>query len=336
MASYRAFHFAEIKGTLKPTERTLQEPGPGQVLLKVLACGCCHSDLYVSFGIMNAKLPRVPGHEVVGIVQKVGDGVKRPAVGQTVGVGWHGGHCFTCTNCRRGDFILCSQLRITGFAHDGGYAEYMISPAEACALVPEGMDPEQAAPLMCAGVTVFNALRKSGAVAGDVVAVHSLGGLGHLAIQFARKMGFVTVAISGSADKEKLAKELGAHYFIDLSKQKVAEELQKHGGAKVILCCGSNADAMSEAQFGLGSNGNMVILGVDMHPVKVEGNFLLNQRRRVSGHPSGFAQDSEETLRFAHLFGVKSQNELFEFKDTQQAFERAQSGKAKFRVVIKH
>jgi len=335
MATYRAFHFAELKGPLLPTERTLKEPGEGQVLIKVKACGCCHSDLFVSFGIFNAKLPRVPGHEVVGVVEKVGLGVKRPAAGQTVGVGWHGGHCFVCENCRRGDFILCEKLKVTGFEHDGGYGEYMISPAEACAVVPDGMDPLQVAPMMCAGLTVFNALRRSGAVAGDLVAIHSLGGLGHLAVQFSRKMGFVTVAITSSAEKEKLAMELGAHYYINLSKQKVAEELQKLGGAKVILCCGSNADAMSEAHFGLGSNGNMVILGVDVHPVKIDGNFLLNQRRRVSGHPSGWAKDSEDTLRFAHLFGVKSYNEIFDFKDTQKAYAHAQSGKAKFRVVLK-
>jgi D-arabinose 1-dehydrogenase-like Zn-dependent alcohol dehydrogenase len=314
-----------------------QQPVPGkkEVLVKVSACGICHSDVFVREGLFpGISYPRIPGHEIVGVIEKTGEGVSAWKSGDTVGVGWHGGHCFECDACRSGDFILCSNSRVTGISFDGGYAEYMVSPEEALARVPEGMSPAHSAPLLCAGVTTFNALRHSGARAGDLVAIQGIGGLGHLGVQFASKMGFHTVALSSGKEKESLAHSLGAHEYIDLSSKDAASTLSRMGGAKVILATAPSSDLASRLVDSLAPNGNMILVGVDSNPLSISPLQLIGGRKRITGWPSGHAKDSEETLHFAHQSGVRSMVETYPLEEAESAYQVMMSNKARFRVVL--
>jgi D-arabinose 1-dehydrogenase-like Zn-dependent alcohol dehydrogenase len=316
-------------------EREIPQPQAGWVRIKVQACGICHSDSLVKEGHWpGLQYPRVPGHEVSGVVDAVGAGVAQWKPGQRVGVGWHGGHCGHCDACRSGDFFGCqAALQITGISFDGGYADYMVAPAIALALMPDGLSPVEAAPLMCAGITTYNALRNSHARPGDVVAVLGLGGLGHLGVQYAVKMGFKTVGIARGRDKEPLARKLGAHHYIDSQAQDPAAELLKLGGAKVILATVTNGDAMSAVQGGLGVNGTLVVIGA-APSMQVSPLLLIGGRRSVKGWYSGTAIDSQDTLAFSVLTGVRSMNEVYPLERVAEAYERMTSGKARFRVVL--
>lgn len=312
------------------------KPGKKEVLLKVEACGICHSDAFVKDGTFpGIEYPRVPGHEVVGIVQEIGEEVKMWKKGQRVGVGWHGGHCFECEPCRRGDFINCQNAKISGISYDGGYAEYMTAPKEAIATVPEELSSADAAPLLCAGITVYNALRNSGIRAGDVVAVQGIGGLGHLAVQYASKMGMRTVAISTSDDKKDLAMELGAHHFINTGNQDASEELQKLGGARLILATAPHSDAISSVVDGLGIDGKLLMVAATGEPIEVSPMQLLMGRKSAAGWPSGTAMDSEDTLNFSAMTGTKPMIEEYPLDKVNEAFERMMNNKARFRVVLK-
>ena len=316
-------------------ERPVPEPARGQVRIAVEACGICHSDAFVREGTFpGLTYPRVPGHEVAGRIDAVGEGVTAWRPGQRVGVGWHGGHCGVCEPCRSGDFLACVRGLICGFSYDGGYAEFMVAPQEALAAVPDGIDAAAAAPLLCAGVTTFNSLRHAGAGPGDLVAVQGIGGLGHLGIQYARKMGFRTAALSRGADKRALALELGAHEYVDQETGDAAAELQKLGGARVILATAPNAQLMSRLVGGLGRNGTLLVIGAAAEPIQVSPFQLIGARRRVLGWPSGTAKDSEETLAFSLLNGVASRNEPFPIDRVNEAYERMLSNRARFRVVL--
>jgi len=321
-------------GPLEVVTRQVPEPGAGQVRVRVQACGVCHSDAITMYGIFPIEYPRVPGHEIVGVVDAVGEGVTQWKPGQRVGIGWYGGHCGKCEPCRRGDHICCQILQIPGISYDGGYADYVVAPAMAVAAVPDSLAGADAGPLLCAGITTFNAIRNSGARPPDVVAILGLGGLGHLGVQYAAKMGYTTVAIARGADKEKFAHELGAHYYIDNAAQDVSAELQKLGGAKTIIATVTDADAMSNAIGGLGHQGELLILGVPGDPLKVPAIPLVMQKRAVAGWPSGTSIDSEDTLKFSSLFGVKALIEKYPLEKAPEAFERMMSGKARFRVVL--
>lgn len=311
------------------------EPEEDEILIRVQACGICHSDAFVKEGLFpGIEYPRVPGHEVVGIVEETGKNVTEWEKGQRVGVGWHGGHCFTCDACRKGDFINCSNGKICGISYNGGYAEYMTAPKEAIAAIPEELSSEEAAPLLCAGITTFNALRNSGAKPGDLVAVQGIGGLGHLAIQYAVKMGFRTVAISGSNNKEDLAKELGAHIFINAGKHDPSDELQQLGGARVILATAPNSEAISALTGGLGLEGNLLIVAALGDAVEVSPLSLIMGRKRVSGWPSGTAKDSEETLQFSALTGAKTMIETYPLEQVNEAYSHMINNKARFRTVL--
>ena len=336
MAKMLAVQVARANGPLEVIEREISEPGAGQVRVKVEACGICHSDSFTKQGVWpGLQYPRVPGHEVAGIIDAIGAGVAGWTKGQRVGIGWHGGHCGYCDSCRRGDFVTCQvALQIPGIAYDGGYAEYMIAPAVALALIPDGISAVEAAPLMCAGVTTFNPLRNSGAQPGSLVAILGVGGLGHLGIQFAAKMGFKTVAIARGTDKEPLARQLGASHYIDSKTQDPAAELQKLGGAKVVLATVTNGDAMSATLGGLGVNGKLIILGAAAEPLQVPGIPLLMGRRSILGWPSGSSIDSQDTLVFSALTGVRSMNEIFPLERAGEAYEHMMSGKARFRAVL--
>ena len=316
-------------------EREIPQPQAGWVRIKVQACGICHSDSLVKEGHWpGLQYPRVPGHEVSGVVDAVGAGVAQWKPGQRVGVGWHGGHCGHCDACRSGDFFGCqAALQITGISFDGGYADYMVAPAIALALMPDGLSPVEAAPLMCAGITTYNALRNSHARPGDVVAVLGLGGLGHLGVQYAVKMGFKTAGIARGQDKGPLARKLGAHHYIDSQAQDPAAELLKLGGAKVILATVTNGDAMSAVQGGLGVNGTLVVIGA-APSMQVSPLLLIGGRRSVKGWYSGTAIDSQDTLAFSVLAGVRSMNEVYSLERVAEAYERMASGKARFRVVL--
>jgi D-arabinose 1-dehydrogenase-like Zn-dependent alcohol dehydrogenase len=299
------------------------------------ACGICHSDSLAKEGHWpGVTYPRVPGHEVAGSIDALGSQVQGWERGQRVGVGWYGGHCGYCESCRRGDFVTCRRGLVTGIAFDGGYAEYMLAPAQALALVPQEISSVEAAPLLCAGITTYNSLRHSGARAGDLVAILGLGGLGHLGVQFAARMGFKTVAIARGRDKEALARQLGARHYIDSQAQSPAEELARLGGAKVVLATVTNGKAMSATLGGLGIDGKLVILGAAIDPLAVNGLQLLGGRRSIAGWPSGTAIDSEDTLLFSALSGVRSMNEVFPLERAAEAYERMMSGKARFRVVL--
>jgi D-arabinose 1-dehydrogenase-like Zn-dependent alcohol dehydrogenase len=315
-------------------ERPTPQPGPGTVRIKVHACGICHSDSVTKEGqFQGIQYPRVPGHEVAGVIDAVGSGVNGWQLGQTVGVGWNGGYCGTCDPCRRGDFFACVRGQVTGISFDGGYAEYLIAPASAVALMPEGLPPVEAAPLMCAGLTTFNALRNSGARPGDLVAVLGLGGLGHLGVQYASKMGFHTVGIARGSDKDPLARQLGAAHYIDSQAGDPAAELQKLGGAKVILATVTSGDAMSAVQGGLAVNGTFMVLGA-AGPMQVSPMFLLTGCRSVKGWYSGTSIDSQDTLAFSLRAGVRPMTEVYPLARVSEAYERMMSGKARFRVVM--
>ena len=334
MPKMRAAQVARPSGPFEIVEREIPQPGAGMVRIKVQACGICHSDSLVKEGQWpGLQYPRVPGHEVIGVVDATGAGISQWKPGQRVGVGWHGGHCGHCDSCPRGDFFGCQTgLQITGISFDGGYADYMVAPAMALALVPEDLSAVEAAPLMCAGITTYNALRHSGARPGEVVAVLGLGGLGHLGVQYAVKMGFKTVGIARGPDKEPLARKLGAQHYIDSKAQDPAAELLKLGGARVILATVTNGEAMSAVQGGLGINGTLMVIGA-AEPFQVSPLALISGRRSVKGWYSGTAIDSQETLAFSVLTGVRSMNEVFPLERAAEGYERMMSGKARFRVV---
>jgi D-arabinose 1-dehydrogenase-like Zn-dependent alcohol dehydrogenase len=339
MPSMRAIQVSKAGAPLELVERPIPEPRAGAVRVKVDACGVCHSDAYVKEGLFpGLKLPRIPGHEIVGVVDAVGPGVTGWSVGQKVGVGWNGGSCGVCDPCRRGNFFACRTTTpvtgpITGITHDGGFADYTIAAASALARLPDGIDPVEAAPLLCAGLTTFNALRNSPARAGDLVAVLGLGGLGHLGVQFAAKMGFKTVAIARGKDKEPLAKKLGAWRYLDSEASDPAAELGKLGGARVILATVTNGDAMSAVMGGLGPNGSFIIAGAPQ-TMTISPGLLIAGRRSIDGWYSGVSIDSEDTLDFSVLTGVRAMNEVYPLEKANEAYERMMSGKARFRVVL--
>jgi D-arabinose 1-dehydrogenase-like Zn-dependent alcohol dehydrogenase len=316
-------------------ERKIPEPTPGQVRIKVQACGICHSDSLTKEGYWpGIQYPRVPGHEVAGIVDKVGDGVSEWKKGQRVGVGWHGGHDNTCRECRRGDFRNCQNLKIPGISYDGGYQQYMVAPAEALVPIPESLSDIEAAPLLCAGITTYNALRHSGALPGDLVAVQGIGGLGHLGIQFANKFGYKVVAIGRGSENAALAKKLGASVYIDSAAANAAEALQKLGGAQVILATAPSSKAMSELFDGLGPNGKLMVVGAAPEPIEVTPLQLINGSRSLQGWASGTPADIEDTLRFSELTGVRPMIETFPLEKAAEAYARMMSGKAQFRAVL--
>jgi D-arabinose 1-dehydrogenase-like Zn-dependent alcohol dehydrogenase len=326
----------EAKGPFELVEREVPEAGSGQVRIKVQACGVCHSDAVTKEGLMpGIRYPRAPGHEVAGVVDAIGPGVEGWSAGQRAGVGWHGGHCGHCNSCRRGDFVTCQvAFQVPGINYDGGYAEYLIAPAGALARIPDQLSPAEAAPLMCAGVTTYNSLRNSGARAGDLVAVQGIGGLGHLGVQFAARMGFEAVAIARGKDKEPLARELGACHYIDSDAQDPAAELLRLGGARIILATGTSGKAMSALIGGLGVNGRLIAVGVPADPVEAPVFPLIMGRRSISGWPSGSSIDTQDTLAFSALTGVRSRNETFPLERAPEGYDRMMSGKARFRVVL--
>jgi alcohol dehydrogenase, propanol-preferring len=316
----------------------LEKPTPGkkEVLIRVEACGICHSDAFVKDGTFpGIEYPRVPGHEVVGIVEEVGQEVNMWKKGQRVGVGWHGGHCFECDPCRKGDFINCENAKVSGLSYDGGYAEYMTAPQEAVAAIPEELSSAEAAPLLCAGITVFNALRNSGITPGDLVAVQGIGGLGHLAVQYAVKMGMRTVAISHSDSKRNLAKELGAQHFINTHQEDPAKALQNLGGAKLILATAPVSKAITAVVDGLGIDGKLLSVAATGEPIEVSPLQLLMGRKSVAGWPSGTAKDSEDTLKFSALTTTLPMIEEFPLEKVNEAYDRMIDNKARFRVVLK-
>lgn len=315
-------------------ERETPEPGPGEVRVAVEACGVCHSDAFTREALFpGLELPRVPGHEVAGRVDAVGEGVSRWNVGDRVGVGWHGGHCFHCDRCRRGDFINCANGGITGVTHDGGYATAMVAPWESLARIPDDLDAVAAGPLMCAGVTTFNALRNAPLRAGDLVAVQGIGGLGHLAIQFASRMGCRTVALSRGDDKKELAAELGAHDFIDTKNEDAAEALQKLGGARIILATAPHADAISSVFGGLAERGQLLLVAATGEALELPAmNFLSG--KSVAGWPSGSSIDSEDTLSFAAVHGVEARTETFPLDQADEAYAKMMEGDVRFRAVL--
>jgi len=322
-------------GAFELVEREIPAPGPGEIRIKVQACGVCHSDSVTKEGIFPfITYPRVPGHEVAGLVDEVGPGVTEWKKGERVGTGWHGGHCFTCESCRRGDFVTCRYEQINGVTRDGGYGQYMIARHEAVARMPESLNAAEAGPLLCAGITTFNALRNSGAGPGDLVAVQGIGGLGHLGIQYAAKFGYRTVGIGRGPENGTLAKKLGAVAYIDSKSANAAEELQKLGGAKVIMATAPSAKAMSELVDGLKAGGELLTIGVSGEPLEISLAPLIMGKRRVQGWPSGTAMDSEDTLRFSEMTGVRPMIEKYPLAKVNDAYERMMSGKAEFRVVL--
>jgi D-arabinose 1-dehydrogenase-like Zn-dependent alcohol dehydrogenase len=331
----KAVQISKPGGNFELVDRPIPEPGRGQVRIKVEACGICHSDELVKEGYWpGIQYPRVPGHEIAGRVDKVGADVTQWKTGQRVGVGWHGGHCFMCDPCRRGDFIHCQNEKITAIHFDGGYQEYVVAPAEGVALIPEDLPADDAAPLMCAGITVYNALRNSGARAGDLVAVQGIGGLGHLGIQYARQMGFHTVAIGRGADKEALAKKLGAHVYVDTSAGDPVQGLQKLGGAHVILATAPDSKSMSALVDGLGPDGTLMVIGAGMESLSVTPLQLIPGSKSVRGWASGTARDSQDTLEFSAFSGVRPMIERYPLEKAADAYKQMISGKARFRVVL--
>lgn len=336
MAKMRAVQVSRAGGPLEIVEREIPQPGSGFVRIKVQACGICHSDVVTKDGLFpGIQYPRVPGHEAIGVIDAVGLNIPpRWKTGQRVGVGWNGGYCGYCDNCRRGDFFACqTSSDVTGVTRDGGYAEYLLAPTSALALVPDELGSVDAAPLMCAGVTTYNCLRNSGARPGDVVAVVGIGGLGHLAVQYAAKMGCKVVAIARGKDEEPLARQLGAYYHIDNKTQDPAAELQKLGGAKVVLATVTAAEAMKQALGGLGVYGRMMLIGA-VTSLEVNPLQMLLSNQSVTGWYSGTSIDSEDTLKFSALSGVRSMNEPFPLDRVSEAYDHMMSGKARFRVVL--
>ncbi len=334
MAGMRVAQVSRPRGPFEIVERPIPEPIPGTVRIKVQACGICHSDSIIKEGLLpNIPYPRVPGHEVAGLIDAVGPGVSGWQPGQKVGVGWNGGYCGYCDHCRRGDFFACVRGQVTGLTFDGGYGEYMVAPASAVALMPADLPPMEAAPLMCAGLTTFNALRNSGARPGDVVAVLGLGGLGHLGVQYAAKMGFHTVGIARGKDKKPLAHKLGAAVYIDSQAGDPAAELLKLGGAKVILATATSGEAMSAVQGGLAPNGTLLVIGA-AESMTVSPLVLLSGNRSVKGWYSGTSIDSQDTLAFSMRTGVRPMNEIYPLERVSEGYDRMMSGKARFRVVL--
>jgi D-arabinose 1-dehydrogenase-like Zn-dependent alcohol dehydrogenase len=316
-------------------EREIPSPGPGHVRIKVQACGVCHSDVLTKDGLWpGIEYPRIPGHEVAGIVDEVGEGVSAWKKGQRVGVGWHGGQDNTCRECRRGDFSNCRNVKICGISYDGGYQQYMIAPVEALAAIPDGLRDVDAGPLLCAGITTYNALRHSGAMPGDVVAVQGVGGLGHLGIQFANKFGYRVVAVGRGPENAALAKKLGAHVYLDSQGTNPAEELQKLGGARVILATAPNSKAMSQLIDGLGPNGKLMVIGAGPDAIEVTPIQLIAGGRTIQGWWSGTPADSEDTLHFSELTGVRPMIETYPLEKAAEAYARMMSGNAQFRVVL--
>ena len=332
----RSVHVTKANGPFELVEKDIPEPGARQVRIKVQACGICHSDSLTKEGLFpGIQYPRVPGHEIAGVIDKVGKDITQWETQQRVAVGWHGGHCGHCESCRRGDFITCKYAQVPGISYDGGYADYVNVPVEALASIPEQLSAVEAAPLMCAGITTYNALRNSGARADDLVAILGIGGLGHLAIQFAAKMGFNTIAIGRSKDKEEeLMKNLGAKQYIDSRSQNAAEELNKMGGAKVILATVPSGKAMTEILAGLAANGKMVVIGGSDEPIQVPTSLMILGRRSLIGWPAGTSIDSQDTLSFSVLSGVRSMNEVFPLERAAEAYDHMMSGKARFRCVL--
>lgn len=336
MAKMRAAQIVKPGSPLELVEREIPTPGRNAVRVKVEACGVCHSDTTVVGGQWpGLELPRTPGHEVIGVIDAVGAGVTGWKVGQRVGIGWNGGYDGTCDHCRRGDFFACDSTSVTGVTQDGGYAEYLVAAQSALARVPAQLDAIGAAPLMCAGVTTYNAIRSMGLRAGDLVAVHGLGGLGHLAVQFCNKMGFRTVAIARGQDKEKLARELGAHEYIDGAAGDPARELQKMGGARAIFETVTSSKAMSAMVGGLGARGTLVVIGAGAEPLQIPPLQLILGALAIQGWYSGTSIDSEDTLAFSALAGVRPMNEVFPLEKAREAYDRMMSGAARFRVVLK-
>jgi D-arabinose 1-dehydrogenase-like Zn-dependent alcohol dehydrogenase len=331
----KAVQISKAGGNFELVERPIPQPGRGQVRIKVEACGICHSDALVKEGHWpGIQYPRVPGHEIAGRIDAVGPEVTLWKPGQRVGVGWHGGHCFQCEPCRRGDFVLCQNQKITAISYDGGYQEYMIAQAEAVAAMPDDLPADEAAPLLCAGITVFNSLRNVGARAGDTVAVQGIGGLGHLGIQYARRMGFRTIAIGRGGDKRALATKLGAHDYIDTSAGDPAQALQKLGGAKIILATAPDSKSMSALIDGLAADGKMLVVGAGFESLTVTPLQLIGGRKAIQGWPSGTAKDSEETLQFSSLSGVRPMIDRYPLEKAADAYQQMITGKARFRVVL--
>lgn len=335
MAKMKVAQVTKPGADLDIVEREIPQPGAGQVRIRVQACGICHSDSLTKENHWpGITYPRVPGHEIAGVIDELGAGVSGWKKDQRVGVGWHGGQDGTCIACRRGDFANCLKLKVPGISYDGGYQQYMVAPVEALASMPESLAPEDAAPLLCAGITTFNSLRHSGALPGDLVAVQGIGGLGHLGIQFASKFGYKVAAIGRGPENAPLAKKLGANVYIDSKATKAADELQKLGGAQVILATAPSSKAMSELIDGLGLNGKLVVVGASTEPIEVTPIQLIMGRRRIQGWASGIPTDSEDTLRFAELTGVRPMIEKYPLEKANEAYARMMSGKAEFRVVL--
>jgi len=335
MPKMRAVQVSKPGGLFEMVEREIPEPGPRQIRVKVQACGVCHSDSLTKEGHWpGIAYPRVPGHEIAGVIDAVGSEAPHWKPGQRVGIGWLGSYCGYCESCRRGSFITCANQRITGIMMDGGYQDYVLAPFEALASIPDEITPVEAGPLMCAGITTFNSLRNSGVRGGDTVAILGIGGLGHLAVQFASKMGLRTIAIARGKDKEAFAKQLGAHHYIDSTGGDPAADLQKLGGAKIILATATSAQAMAASIGGLSPDGRLVVLGADFSPMQLITAGLISGRTGIYGWPSGSSIDSEDTMKFSAMTGVRPMTETFPLEKAQEAYDRMMSNKARFRVVI--
>jgi D-arabinose 1-dehydrogenase-like Zn-dependent alcohol dehydrogenase len=335
IAPMKAAQIPKAGADFQIVEREIPKPGAGHVLIKVQACGVCHSDVLTKEGVWpGIQYPRVPGHEVAGLIEELGAGVSSWKKGQRVGVGWHGGQDNTCPSCRRGDFRNCQNLKIPGISYDGGYQQYMVAPVEALAAIPESLGDVEAAPLLCAGITTYNALRHSGAMPGDLVAVQGIGGLGHLGIQFGNKFGYKIAAIGRGSENAVLAKKLGASVYIDSKATNAAEALQKLGGAQAILATAPSSKAMSELVNGLGPNGKLVVIGATFDPIEVAPIQLISGCRTIQGWAAGTPADSEDTMRFAELSGVRPMIETYPLEKAAEAYARMMSGDAQFRVVL--
>ncbi len=335
MTQMKSAQISKPGGDFEIVEREIPDPDAGHVLIKVQACGVCHSDVLTKEGSWpGIQYPRVPGHEVAGVIDEVGAGVSAWKKGQRVGVGWHGGQDNTCRECRRGDFRNCRNLKICGIHYDGGYQQYMVAPVDALVPIPDTLSDVDAAPLLCAGITTYNALRHSGALPGDLVAVQGIGGLGHLGVQFANKFGYKVAAVGRGAENAALAKKLGVSVYIDSQSTNAVEELQKLGGARVILATAPNSKAMSQLIDGLAPNGELIVVGATFDPIEVSPIQLINGSKTIQGWSSGTPADSEDTLRFAELSGVRPMVETYPLEKAAEAYARMLSGKAEFRVVL--
>src|SRR6202163_1466297 len=335
MAKMKAVQVPKAGADFEIVEREIPQPGAGQVRIRVQACGVCHSDVITKEGLFpGITYPRVPGHEVAGVIDELGAGVKEWQKGQLVGVGWHGGQDGTCLACRRGDFVNCANGKVCGISYDGGYQEYMIAPVEALARMPESLDAAEAAPLMCAGVTTFNSLRHSGALPSDLVAIQGIGGLGHLGIQFAKKFGYRASAVVWGSSNSPLVKKLVANAYIDSAATDPAAELQNLGGASVILATAPSGKAMSALVGGLGVNGTMLVVGASMDPIEVSPNQLLFGKKSLKGWAGGLPTDSQDTLRFAEMTGVRPMIEKYPLAKAAEGYARMMSGEDEFRVVL--